>query len=226
MKNKKRAIHKDQKQERWVQILDTAFALFQQKPYEQISMDQLASKMRLAKGTLYLYFHGKEDLFLALKLREYEKWFHEINKNIQRDLLTTPEDQRTKHFISLIIQTLKQRTDMIRLIASLHHILERNIEIDTIVNFHRTLGGYLLKTGDLLESYLPYLNKGQGLKLLMQIKAMAIGMSHVVEPTPFFKKAFKTEEASLSVFQMNFTEELSRMMSILLKGYINQSHQN
>ncbi len=44
-------------------ILDAAEAIFFKKSVEQSSMDEVAKKAELSKGTLYLYFHSKEELF-------------------------------------------------------------------------------------------------------------------------------------------------------------------
>lgn len=47
------------------QIVDTAARLFAELGFSNCEMERLASELQIAKGTLYLYFPGKEDLFLA-----------------------------------------------------------------------------------------------------------------------------------------------------------------
>ena len=46
-------------------ILDAAMQLFAELPYEEIQMDLVAQRARVAKPTLYRYFKAKESLFLT-----------------------------------------------------------------------------------------------------------------------------------------------------------------
>jgi AcrR family transcriptional regulator len=47
-------------------IADAAKELFSKYGYKTVSMDKIAVKSEVAKGTLYLYFKDKEELFLYL----------------------------------------------------------------------------------------------------------------------------------------------------------------
>ena len=47
-------------------IIDAAEIVFFSKGYENSSMDDVAKEAELSKGTLYLYFHSKEDLYAAI----------------------------------------------------------------------------------------------------------------------------------------------------------------
>jgi TetR/AcrR family transcriptional regulator len=58
-----------EKEQRKNEILDSAEQIFFSKGFENASMDDIAEKAELSKGTLYLYFKNKEDLYLALHSR-------------------------------------------------------------------------------------------------------------------------------------------------------------
>lgn len=55
-----------EKQRRRQDIIDAAEKIFFSKGYENSSMDDVAREAELSKGTLYLYFHSKEDLYAAI----------------------------------------------------------------------------------------------------------------------------------------------------------------
>jgi AcrR family transcriptional regulator len=67
---RQRARNDEDKQVRRAEILTQAAALLGKHPYARITMSQVAAGSGLAKGTLYLYFRSKEELFLALLQRE------------------------------------------------------------------------------------------------------------------------------------------------------------
>ena len=58
-----------EKEQRREAIKDAAQALFFTKPYDEITIDSIAEKSQLAKGTLYLYFKSKEELYSSIALR-------------------------------------------------------------------------------------------------------------------------------------------------------------
>ena len=58
-----------EKEYRKESILDAAQKVFFEKGLHLSTMDEIAETAELAKGTLYLYYHSKEDLYLAVLLR-------------------------------------------------------------------------------------------------------------------------------------------------------------
>lgn len=55
----------DRRAERRQAIIATATRLFAEIGYSDCEMERVASQLRVAKGTLYLYFPSKEELFYA-----------------------------------------------------------------------------------------------------------------------------------------------------------------
>ena len=61
-----------EKAQRRVDIIDAAERIFFEKGIETATMDEVAEAAELSKGTLYLYFKSKEDLYLAILVRGME----------------------------------------------------------------------------------------------------------------------------------------------------------
>jgi AcrR family transcriptional regulator len=47
-------------------LIEAACELFSQADYHNVAMDEIAKAARVAKGTLYLYFDSKEDLYVSI----------------------------------------------------------------------------------------------------------------------------------------------------------------
>jgi AcrR family transcriptional regulator len=47
-----------------IEILDAAIAFFSKNGYEKTTIEAIADSLHMAKGTVYLYFESKEDLFM------------------------------------------------------------------------------------------------------------------------------------------------------------------
>lgn len=47
-------------------ILDAAAALFARQPYHDVRLEDVAAEAKVGKGTIYIYFPGKDELYLCL----------------------------------------------------------------------------------------------------------------------------------------------------------------
>ena len=81
---RQRARNDEDKQARRAAILTEAGTLLLEHAYGRITMAQVAAACGLAKGTLYLYFRSKEELFLALLERELLEWFASLRDRLER----------------------------------------------------------------------------------------------------------------------------------------------
>ncbi|MDE2140118.1 MAG: helix-turn-helix transcriptional regulator, partial [Gammaproteobacteria bacterium] len=83
MRPRSRAVSDEQKAERRSTILQTALTAFADTAYDELTMDRIAADAGLAKGTLYLYFRSKEEVFLALCEHELGRWFDDLDTALQ-----------------------------------------------------------------------------------------------------------------------------------------------
>jgi AcrR family transcriptional regulator len=54
-------------------IRDAAAKLFASKPYHEVRLDDVVAAAGIGKGTLYVYFKSKDELFAALVIEAFEK---------------------------------------------------------------------------------------------------------------------------------------------------------
>ena len=66
-------------------ILEAAMILFSEKDFHEVTVDEIAEQVGLSKGTLYLYFENKENLFFSIIQEKTEELFIRLQSSIQRD---------------------------------------------------------------------------------------------------------------------------------------------
>ncbi len=81
-----RLLKEKQRQERAALILQAAEEVLAEKGYHDTSMDEIAARVGVAKGTLYQHFPSKEDLVFALFERELEKTLQTVEQIVATDL--------------------------------------------------------------------------------------------------------------------------------------------
>lgn len=208
-----RATREEQKRERRQAILDTAWRQFQQTSYEAVTMAGIAEALGLAKGTMYLYFNTKEELFLAVEEQWLADWLDQLAARLEAGRGPfTPLETAT-----VLTQTLLAKPGMARLLAILHTTLERNIDLAAALRFKHMLLERLTGVGTRLEQRLPFLAPGDGLRVLLRCDALIIGLWHLSDPAPVVREAFAAD-ATLGVFAVDFASELRASFAALLAG--------
>jgi AcrR family transcriptional regulator len=208
---KKRARSTEQKIQRRDHILNTALELLDKSRFADISIKQIAEHSGLAKGTIFLYFRTKEELFLFLTERELHDWFDELDAA----LIAQPEFT-TESFLKLLAATLENRQILIHLISILHVILEHNVTVESAREFRYSLHRRMLATAALLETVFPPASNGNGLRLLIWIYALLIGVQHLTEPASVVREVFR--EPGLEVQNLDFHDLFLDVTQTLLTG--------
>src|SRR5579872_117627 len=65
-------------------ILDAARGVFSKKGYAEAAVDDVAEEAQVAKGTLYLYFKSKEELYLAVLAGDLRQMSAEARREMER----------------------------------------------------------------------------------------------------------------------------------------------
>lgn len=63
----------EEKERRRSEIVDAALALYAEKGWDAVTMDQVARKARLSRALVYVYFRDKDDLLFAITARGFEE---------------------------------------------------------------------------------------------------------------------------------------------------------
>jgi len=74
-----------EKEHRKEEILDAAQKVFFEKGLNTATMDEIAEAAELSKGTLYLYYKSKEDIYLAVMMRGMDKLYGRLEPIVATD---------------------------------------------------------------------------------------------------------------------------------------------
>ncbi len=205
-----RARTPDQKQQRVRALIDAAWALLSNSATENITVAQVAEQAGLGKGTVFLYFKTKEELFLSVLRQQLENWFGEIDETFEH----APDACTNEQGVGWFTASLKRRPALLQLLMLTHGVIEPHVGQPALQAFRQALLLRMRHCGSLLERSLPNLPAGEGVGLLMRMYALVIGVQHVTL-SPTSREAIAANP-DLRVFDFQFDRELSRTLSLLL----------
>ena len=205
-----RARQPEQKHARREAILAAAFRLWKLRGFQQLTMNDLAAEAGLAKGTLYLYFVTKEELFLAMLEVRFVAWLRAVHEG----LASTATDDLSS-IAAIIAETLEQEPDVLPLLLLQHPILEHNVDAKSVIEFRRRILRPMMQVAQRLESKIPRL-RGQGLQTLLRVQAYMAGVQqHLSSPAPLLA-AFDADP-DLSIYRFNRRATLADGVLALLQ---------
>lgn len=209
----RRARSDEDKQERREAILATARSMYERDPtFGAFTMGALATEAELAKGTLYLYFRSKEELFLVLLEQGFDGWFNDVDARLDAsDQEMTPEDAA-----DALVGSIRGRETLARLLSILPTIVEHNVDYAAALRFKRQVMRRADVTGHRLEARLPFLRAGEGARFLVHLHALVIGVWQLAEPSEVIRRVMETPE--LAPARVDFDEDLRFLLITLLTG--------
>jgi AcrR family transcriptional regulator len=164
-------------------ILDVAEEVLAEKGYHDTSMDEIAARTGVAKGTLYQHFPGKEDLVFALFERIlilFEQSVEQIAKSsltarakLERILSYVYQERRGPHarLFQLLYQNMEIRKGLPEKKEQLRNRLERTAgQIRAILEEGKVEGSFdpALSTGLMLLTFMSLLSLSTREELLAQ----------------------------------------------------------
>jgi len=194
-------------------ILEVAARVLSRSQFARVTMAQIAEHCGLAKGTLYLYFATKEELFLATLEDELAAWFDELGALLVRRGVAGP-----RQFADAVVESLAARDRLADLLPLLHSVLEQNIAPQTALRFKRMLLGKVQAGAALVETVLPGLAPGSGLDLLLRIHALLVGLRQMADPPPALRDVLARDE--LAPLRIHFATALGDTIAVLVEGML------
>jgi len=186
---KKRAYSDEEKLEREQKIIDAADALLAEKSYSTINMSEIARTADLAKGTVYLYFQTKEELFLAL----FQRRFTSLAQSLEMALSALDSPTSKTAVCDILVEYSVREKQLMRLMALSNLIFEHNISYEKAREYKLALSQLGGGLGAILDDKLQ-LQAGQGLQIMYRLYIFIIGMENLANPAPVIQQVYDKDD--------------------------------
>lgn len=210
---RQRAMQAADKQERHDAILDAAEQLLGSGPDRLASMSEVADEAGLAKGTVYLYFASKEELYLAVHERNIDAFFRDLIGRVEATVPLAIDD-----VLALTRQHMLAPPLFLPLAARCFGAMAHNVPPEAARAFQERMAARLARAGAGLEHHFPQLRTGDGVVLLRHSYALIIGLWQMsAEHCPAEGAGAL---ACAVVPQLSYAADLERALRALWRGSV------
>ncbi|MEU0462887.1 TetR family transcriptional regulator [Amycolatopsis sp. NPDC006131] len=129
-----RARSAEAKHQRERDILDAARALGSERTVRAVTLTDIAAEVGMHKSAMLRYFETREQIFLTLTAECWQEWTAAVCAELQPLESATPAE-----LASALARSLVARPLFCDLLAHAPMNLERNVSLDTVVAFKRSV---------------------------------------------------------------------------------------
>ena len=132
------------------EIVDACEQLYQTTSFRVITLKEISKITSFSRPTIYNYFETKEEIFLALFKREYDRWNEDLQSiNEENERLTKAQ------LTEKIAQSLAERPQLLKLLSMNNFDMEANSRQEFLTSFKESYGGSLRRMSRLLTKFCP-----------------------------------------------------------------------
>ena len=130
------------------EIVDACEQLYQTTGFKEITLKEISKITSFSRPTIYNYFETKEEIFLALFKREYDRWNEDLQSiNEENERLTKAQ------LAEKIAQSLAERPQLLKLLSMNNFDMEANSRQEFLTSFKESYGGSLSRMSRLLTKF-------------------------------------------------------------------------
>ena len=132
------------------EIVDACEQLYQTTSFKEITLKEISKITSFSRPTIYNYFETKEEIFLALFKREYDRWNEDLQSIYEENERLTKAQLAEK-----IAQSLAERPQLLKLLSMNNFDMEANSRQEFLTSFKKSYGGSLRRMSRLLTKFCP-----------------------------------------------------------------------
>ena len=132
------------------EIINACEQLYRTMSFREITLKEIGNTTSFSRPTIYNYFQTKEEIFLALFQREYERW----NENLTA-ILEENETLSKAELADRIAASLAGREQLLKLLSMNIYDMEANSRQELLTAFKRAYGRSMELVSALLRKYCP-----------------------------------------------------------------------
>ena len=191
------------------EIVNACEKLYRTMSFKDITLKEIGGEVPFSRPTIYNYFQTKEEIFLALFEREYDRWNGDLEEILTREALTGEQ------LAGELARSLERRQQLLKLLAMNNYDMEANSRPERLTAFKRAYGRSMENVRAILTRFRPAMSEEEKDRFLYVFFPFMFGIYPYTAVTPGQRAAM--EEAGVD-YRYQSVYEIARECLIRLLG--------
>ena len=178
------------------EIINACEELYKTYGFNDISIKLISEKTTFSRPSIYNYFNTKEEIFLALTTREYDRWIVDLN-----DILNSKKISK-ETFANKLAHSLEKRINLLRLISVNMYDMEENSRIECVTEFKVSYGKSIETVRACLTKFFDDMNNKEVEQFIYTFFPFMIGIYPYAVVTDKKKEAMKNANVKFKYYSL------------------------
>ena len=136
------------------EIISACEQLYKTMNFKDITLKEIGNVTSFTRTSIYNYFQTKEEIFLALYTREYDRWNEELQSILNENTKLSKMQLSEK-----IASSIAKREQLLKLLSMNNYDMESNSRPELLVSFKVAYGESLRNIQKILKKFCPDMNE-------------------------------------------------------------------
>ncbi|MCR4814667.1 MAG: TetR/AcrR family transcriptional regulator [Lachnospiraceae bacterium] len=132
------------------EIISACEKLYQTMSFKDITLKEIGNETSFSRPTIYNYYQTKEEIFLALYEREYDRWNEEL-----QIILHENEKLTKKQLAGKLATSIANREQLLKLLSMNNYDMEANSRPELLTSFKVAYGDSMKNVCRILTKFCP-----------------------------------------------------------------------
>ena len=181
------------------EIINACEELYKKENFKDITLKQIGEKTTFSRTSIYNYFQTKEEIFLALFQREYEKWIEDLNKINERLMI--------EELANKLAHTIEKRPTLLKLLAMNLYDMEDNSKMEALVEFKQAYGNSIKAVKRCLDKFVTNMNEEEKTNFILSFFPFMYGIYPYAVVTAKQKEAMEKADVpfkKLTIYEIAY----------------------
>ena len=138
------------------EIVNACEALYRTMSFKDITLKEIGGATSFSRPTIYNYFETREEIFLALFQREYERW------NADLEAILSREGPLTRgQLADELARSLEKREQLLKLLSMNNYDMEKSSRQELLTAFKTAYGRSMENLRAILRRFCPDMSQGE-----------------------------------------------------------------
>lgn len=130
------------------EIINSCEKLYKTFSFKDITIKSIGENTTFSRTSIYNYFQTKEEIFLALMKREYDRWIKDLEDVYNNNLVLSKQE-----FAEKLAQTVEKREKLLKLLSMNMYDIEANSRIEELIEFKKSYGSAINTVKKCLDKF-------------------------------------------------------------------------
>ena len=136
------------------EIISACEQLYKTMSFKDITLKEIGNVTSFTRTSIYNYFQTKEEIFLALYTREYDRWNEDLQVILNENVKLSKKQLSEK-----IASSIAKREQLLKLLSMNNYDMESNSRPELLVSFKVSYGESLRNIQKILKKFCPDMNE-------------------------------------------------------------------